>query len=455
MSDVTLSYGLKLMGVKQEFKRQLNGQACFGLSFVTMSPFVGIASGLSYAWYVGGPAAAVWGWKVVFLMNLCTCLSLAEILSGLPCSGGPYFWTSLLGGRHGALLSWITGWCNVLGLTALTASTAEATTYNVVGLVQILAGVALSPGYQVLILQGILVVAGVVSSSSPTMLTRCMLWAAFINVAGVMFVVLLLFTVGPWRQSPSFVFASFYDRSMSPFTVPSNEYLWIQGILLALGTLTGFDSCCHLSEETKGASSSAPLAMLWSMTACAVMGYALLLGMLFCIQDPDNLMNPIAAGAGYAPGQLVWDVFASRFGTGVWSSSVLVIFLLAGVMSTTACVTTTSRMMFSFARSKALPCSHFFSRLNGHHHMPVRAVWLAVLFPCVMSMLVLIPAGSQFFGDMVSFGFAGLQLAHGLPILCRLTISRHSFQPGLSTWGGAAVPSAGSPLPGLLWQWWH
>lgn len=46
------------------------------------------------------------------------------------------------------------GWCNVVGLVALTASTAQATLYNVVGIVQILAGAVLSPGYQVLILQG-------------------------------------------------------------------------------------------------------------------------------------------------------------------------------------------------------------------------------------------------------------------------------------------------------------
>ena len=46
----------------------------------------------------------------------------------------------------------------------------------------------------------------------------------------------------------------------------------------------GFDSCSHLSEEIKGANSSAPLAMLWAIAACAVMGYALLVGMLFCVQ---------------------------------------------------------------------------------------------------------------------------------------------------------------------------
>ena len=86
-------------------------------------------------------------------------------------------------------------------------------------------------------------------------------------------------------------------------------------------------------------------------------------------------------------------------------------------------------MMFSFARSRALPCSSFFSQLSQRHHMPVRTVWLAVLFPCAVSALLLVP-GSLYLSTIIAFGFAGMQLAHGLPILCRRTFSRHTFEPG-------------------------
>lgn len=34
--------------------------------------------------------------------------------------------------------------------------------------------------------------------------------------------VLLLPTVGPWRQAPKFVWATFFDKSLSPFNVPNN-----------------------------------------------------------------------------------------------------------------------------------------------------------------------------------------------------------------------------------------
>ena len=46
----------------------------------------------------------------------------------------------------------------------------------------------------------------------------------------------------------------------------------------------GFDSCAHMCEETKGADSSAPYAIVCSIVASAVLGYVLLIGMLMSIQ---------------------------------------------------------------------------------------------------------------------------------------------------------------------------
>ncbi|KAK9797838.1 hypothetical protein WJX73_007850 [Symbiochloris irregularis] len=296
-------------------------------------------------------------------MTFATGLSLAEILSGLPVSGGPFFWTALLGGRHSAVLSWITGWCNLIGLTALTASSALATMYNVAAAVQITTGVILSAWQQLLILQGVLVLSGTVNSSSPTLLTRCMFYGTFINVAGIIFVVLLLPTVGPWHQSLKFVYGTFFDKSVSPFNVPSNAYLWIQGTSMALFSLAGFDSCSHLSEEMKGANSAAPRAMVWSIIASSAIGGVLLFAVLICIQDSDALFYSSATN-GYALGQMFFDVFHARFGSGVWSVPVLVICTITGIMTTIACVTCASRMMFSFARSKALP----FSQLTISRH---------------------------------------------------------------------------------------
>lgn len=47
------------------------------------------------AYNAGGPATAVWGWIMVMIFNVFVALSMAEIVSSYPISGGPYFWYAL------------------------------------------------------------------------------------------------------------------------------------------------------------------------------------------------------------------------------------------------------------------------------------------------------------------------------------------------------------------------
>jgi hypothetical protein len=52
------------------------------------------------------------GWLVVAVVNGCVALSMAEICSAYPTSGGLYYWSAKLAGKKWApLASWVTGWC--------------------------------------------------------------------------------------------------------------------------------------------------------------------------------------------------------------------------------------------------------------------------------------------------------------------------------------------------------
>ena len=64
-------------------------------------------TGLRY----GGPASMTLGWLVVAAFNGCVALSMAEICSAYPTSGGLYYWSARLSGKRWApFASWITGW---------------------------------------------------------------------------------------------------------------------------------------------------------------------------------------------------------------------------------------------------------------------------------------------------------------------------------------------------------
>ncbi len=63
----------------------------------------------------GGPVIPVWGWPLVVFFTFTIALSMAEICSALPTSGGVYFWSGVLAGPYGPLFSWISGWLQMLG----------------------------------------------------------------------------------------------------------------------------------------------------------------------------------------------------------------------------------------------------------------------------------------------------------------------------------------------------
>ncbi|KAK9800250.1 hypothetical protein WJX73_006386 [Symbiochloris irregularis] len=371
MSNTTQEFRLTRLGLKQEFRREFDFLASFGLSFIVQSPLLGVSIGLTYAWQTGGPASASWGWVIVSVGSMFVGLSMAEIVSALPASGGPFFWSSWLGGTQGPVLSFVTGWLNMFGQLALSTGNAISAVSSVAAIVSMTTGNPLSGAHQLLLQLGILVLGGAVNICQPRTVARFLALGIFVNFVGVIFVVLLLPAVAPWRQSPKFVFTTFFDKSLSPNEVPSNTYLWFQALCMGLFTIAGYDCCSHITEETKGADVLTPLAIIYSIAASAILGYVLLLGLLFCVQDKDPwaLLNPDNQAHGFVAGQLVWDMFAARFGTGAGSASVLCICAVSGIMCTAASLTSNSRCLFAFARSRAVPFSSFCKHVQPGHRL--------------------------------------------------------------------------------------
>lgn len=67
-----------------------------------------------------GSVAVIWGWILVSVFTFMVGLSLAEICSAYPITGGLYIWVSKLAPPGWVpIMCWLTGWCNWLGLVRL------------------------------------------------------------------------------------------------------------------------------------------------------------------------------------------------------------------------------------------------------------------------------------------------------------------------------------------------
>ncbi|XP_073057078.1 amino-acid permease BAT1 homolog [Primulina eburnea] len=102
---------LNQLGYKQELSRTLSAVANFSVTFSIISVVTGITTLYNQGLSFGGPVTMVYGWPIVGLFTFIVGLSLAEICSAYPTSGGLYFWSAkLCGTEWGPFASWITGW---------------------------------------------------------------------------------------------------------------------------------------------------------------------------------------------------------------------------------------------------------------------------------------------------------------------------------------------------------
>ncbi len=89
------------------------------ISFSIISILAGCFTTYGQAWLNGGPVAISIGWPVISVFILLVAFSMAELASAMPTAGGIYYWSSKPGGPA---WGWFTGWFNLVGLVAVTAS---------------------------------------------------------------------------------------------------------------------------------------------------------------------------------------------------------------------------------------------------------------------------------------------------------------------------------------------
>ena len=107
------------LGYKQELSRTWSGFSNFAISFSIISILAGCFTTFGQAWNNGGPVAISWGWPLISIFILIIGLCMSELVSAYPTAGGIYWWAAKMGKPiHG----WFTGWLNLIGLIAVTAS---------------------------------------------------------------------------------------------------------------------------------------------------------------------------------------------------------------------------------------------------------------------------------------------------------------------------------------------
>jgi amino acid transporter len=280
---------LHRLGYAQELLRGWGGFSNFAISFTIISILAGCLTSYYLAIGWGGPIAVTWGWLLVGSFCILVSLAMGEIASTYPTAGGLYYWSSRLGSPG---WGWFTGWFNLVGQIAVTASIDFGAATFISSLLNLWFDYELSKGHVFLTYTVIVALHGLINAFGPRLLARINNISAWWHMAGVLVVVVVLIVVPDHHKSLSFVFTDTENFSGFQGSNFGNPMFWVVfgiGLLMAQYTITGFDASAHMSEETRNASRSAAIGMVMSVVVSVIFGFILLVAVTFAI--PGNVEN--------------------------------------------------------------------------------------------------------------------------------------------------------------------
>ncbi len=418
------------MGYAQELKRGMGWFSNFAISFSIISI---LAGGMTAYWLglaTGGPMVITLGWIIVGFFVLLVGMAMGEICSAYPTAGGLYYWSAKLARRNGARWSWFTGWFNLLGQIGVIASVDYALAVFIAYFIRMF-----DDGYRltvlgifgifllVLIAHGLLNTFGV---SVVRILGDISVWWHVVGVVIIFFILMI-------APDNTRGLGSVFDQAPPGLAgwnggVFVGIYLFALGLLLAQYTITGFDASAHVSEETVGARTEAPKAIVRAIYVSAIAAFFLNLAMTQAIPDDPALYAGITYGDANDPFLVnaAPRLISTAVGLGT-AKFIIFIAIVAQFFCGMASVTANSRMIYAFSRDGALPGSKFWHKINPKTRTPTNSIWLGVVLSAIVGSTSLYVRGSgagrysTAFFAMTGICVIGLYIAYAIPIYLRLT----------------------------------
>ncbi|KAF2014067.1 amino acid transporter [Aaosphaeria arxii CBS 175.79] len=403
------------LGHEQSFQRNFSRWTMLGLAFAILNSWTALAASLSLALPSGGPVAVIWGLVTAGICNLSLAASLAEFLSAYPTAGGQYHWVAMIAPpslKRG--LSWVTGWINLFGWMALVATNSSLSSTLVINLISLMHADYVSQRWHLfLIYMGITLFAFCVNAFMLPLLPRLNSFALLWSISGFLIIsITLLACATPNYATPEYVFATFINTTGWP-----DGIAWLLGLLQGGLGLTGFDAVAHMIEEIPNAASEGPKIML----ECQYIGISTGLIFLIVLLFTSGGMENMSAITGSAAGPLL-EIFYIATNNRAGAVCLLMFPLLCLVFAGTACLTTSSRMVFAFARDGGLPASRWLWEVHPSLNVPMNALYLNFV---VVTVFGLIYIGSPVaFNAIIASAVTALGLSYGIPVALNLAYGR-------------------------------
>jgi amino acid transporter len=209
-----------------------------------------------------------------------------------------------------------------------------------------------------------------------------------------------------WVYSPHGSVASVFTTSLNEGGWPTQGLSYCVGFLGNVATFVGADASVHMAEEISNAALNIPRAICGSMIMNGLIGFAMMLTVLFCLGDVETVLG---TDTGFPFIQIFADSVKNVAGATTMAAVVLALTWACAIGITT----TASRMTWSFARDRGTPFSKIISRVEPRTKVPVIAVGVVTLFAALLTLIYI--GSSTAFNDVISLTITGFYGSYFLP----------------------------------------
>ncbi|MCV7227245.1 amino acid permease [Mycolicibacterium komossense] len=408
-------------------KREFSLWSAFAFAFAFISPIVAMYGIYGLALSTAGPGFW-WTFVVVGIGQVLVALAFAEFVSRWPLEGSIYQWTKKLAGE---VAGWFAGWVYMWALVIIMATVAYAGAGFLAQFVGISAPTALQ---QSGIALGILLAGSVVNLLGRKFLKAVMACSIIAEVIGSLGLgtYLLIFHrnngFGAIMHGSDLASGWSWAYASGPFLMALAFTAW---------SILGFESAGAIAEEVKDPQRNVPKAMLYSVGfIAAVVAYA---SLAVTLAVPD--FDVITSGEVADP---VYYVLESALGSAA-VKPILFLFVVGFLASFLALQASGSRVIWSYARDRALPGSKILVRLSKTEAQPVPAI----LVTAVIGAFVYLISTTDVYSVLVTFTAGGYYLAFLFPLVTGLIARlRGQWVPGPWNLGKLSTPVA---VLAVLW----
>lgn len=403
---------LESLGYTQELSRRMSAFSNFAMAFSVICILAGGLTSLHLGLSSVGGAAIGFGWPFACVFSVCTALAMGQIASAFPTAGGLYHWASILGGRG---WGWLTAWFNLAGLvTVLSAINVGIYTFAVGSLGPIW-GFKSDPNTQIGVVMLITLSQALLNHLGIRITSFLIDISGYLIMSVTALLVGAMLLYAPTHDLSRLFTITNYSGSAGGGVWPATQnmaFLFLLGLQLPAYTITGFDASAHTAEETKGASVAVPKAIVFAVISSSIFGWVMLASIVMAIPD-------LKEGIGH--GDKVF-FFTMSSVLPQWLCALL--YLGCGVaqyLCGLATVTSSSRMVYAFARDGGLPLSSQLRQISSRYLTPVKAIWTVALLSVGFASF------SKVYSTIAVVCTIFLYISYVLPIMMGLYAYRRSW----------------------------